>query len=343
MALLFADGFDLYASRADVVKSNWSCETASQTFSTTNGRFGGGCLQNTVANSGWLLGCFILQGQTMILSFAYNVNNTGGGATDVVVRGLDQNSVVLWRLEQNASGDVKIFDNAGVQAGSTAAAAFSNGWHWVEIKAVLGTSAVNGALHLYIDGVNKVSVTGIDLQSGTNPLAYLQFLGSAGDSRFDDVILMDATGSHMNDILGDCKIDTLNPNGDGASSSWTASAGADYQCVDDTPNAADDDSTYVSSNTAAQVSEFLMNNLSDNPTGIYSVQVRTRSRKENAGNRTYRTKIKSSATTENGTTIGPTNEYVWRRNGTHDLNPNGSVAWTRTSINALAVQLELVS
>lgn len=344
MTVLLADSFDLYADLADVTKSGWTWESANQTFSTTNGRFGGGCLQNAVSNAGWRAPAIVAVGGTVIIAFAYYVSNRASGtATDTVLTGYDRAGSQLFRLEMNTSGDLKAYNQPNSQVGSTASAVISdNAWHWIEVKVVLGTGAADGSIEVKLGGSTIIGpVTSIDTNNG-NDLSFVYFAGSNGDSRFDDVIIMDGNGTGMNDFIGDSKIDVMIPNSDGSTTDWTASAGSDYQCVDDTPNAANDDTDYVYA-TSPNTTELQLSNFSDNPTTIHAVQVRTRSRKTDAGARTYRANILSGGSQGDGITMGLTTNYAWRRNGVFSRNPNGSVVWTKAAVNALQVELELLT
>ena len=352
MALLFADGFDIYADAADVLKGQWYRENAgNQTFSASNGRYSGGCIQNTVSTNGWHLGVgSIPNATTIFIAFHYYcVTNTGNGADDAILQGFSQSGNSLFKIGTNSSGDLRAYAQ-GVTTTTTvgtSAAAFSNAtWHWVEVKIVLGTTNTDGEITVQVNGTQLINATGIDTflnSTATGRLESFGFYGGTGDCRFDDVIIYDSTGSHMNNFLGETKIETIIPNGDGSTLDWTASGGTDFSTVDDGIGVADDDTTYLSSSTATDVTELQMSNLSNNPTQIHGVQVRTRSRKEDAGARTYRTYAKSGASTENGITLGLTTAYCWRRNGVHYVDPNTSIAWTGSGVNGMHVGLELLS
>lgn len=345
MSVLFMDGFDIYTNAADAIVGGWMSENANQLFSTTDGRFGGGCLKNGVTTSGWHAPATVVPGGTVIVAFAYWVNHTGGGASDSIITGRDRNGAQLFRLEHNTSGDLKAYNQPNTKVGSTASAALAatSTWYWIEMKVVLGTGAANGSIEVQVNGTTVIgSVGSIDTNNG-NDLASIMFSGSSGDSRFDDVIIMDGNGTGMNAFLGDTKIDSFVPNGDGATVDWTASAGSDYQCVDDALANSNGDTDYVASSTSGHKTQLAMSNFADNPTAVHGLQIRTRSKKTDSGARTYRANIVSAGSTGNGTTLGLTADYAWRRNGVFTRNPSGSALWTKSSINAAQVELEVVS
>lgn len=349
MALICADGFDIFNDMADVRASGWISESSStaQSMSTSQGRYGGGCIKSNTATTGWYKGGFDLApGSTIIIGFHYYPEAQGStGASDKLLRGFVRDgSVALFYLENNSSGDLRAYNANGSQVGSTSSGALANTtWHWIEVKVVLGTNDTTGSIEVRVNDVVKITASSIDTYS-SGTLAFIQWLGSAGGYRLDDVIIMDGTGSYMNDFLGETKIETLVPNGDGSTVNWAASAGSDYQCVDDAiGGTSNGDTDYVSSSTAAQKTELQMSNLGDNPTLIHGAQMRTKARKENAGTRTYRSYCLSGGSTTNGDTLGLTYEYCWRRNGIVYRNPNGGGAWTGSAINAAQIGLEIIA
>lgn len=348
MALLVADGFDLYNDIAAVREANWISESAAsaQTFSTSQGRYSGGCLKSNTAVTGWYMGGFDLgPGSTIIIGFHYYMEaRASNGASDKLLRGwVRDGSTALFYLENNASGDLKAFNQAGVQIGSTSSGALADAtWHWIEVKVVLGTNDTTGSVEVKVDDVTKITATSIDTYS-SGTLAFIQWLGSGGGWRMDDVIIMDGTGSYMNNFLGETKIETLVPNGDGGNTAWTASAGADYTCVDDALGVVNDDTDYIESSTASQKSDFVFSNLNNNPTAIHAVQVRARAKKTDAGARSFRAFVDSAGTVSNGTTMGLTTNYAWRRNGVYYRDPNGSIAWLGAAVDALKAGVEITT
>ena len=147
----------------------------------------------------------------------------------------------------------------------------------------------------------------------------------------------------MTDFIGDVKITTQSPTADAATVDWTASAGSDYQCVDETPNAANDDTDYISSSTAGQESRFAMSNLAATPAAVHAVQVRYRAKKTDAGNRTIRSLVNSNATESVGVERGLSTAYKWFHGDVFELDPDGSVDWDGAAIDALEVGVEVVT
>lgn len=344
MALLFADGFDCYANTTHLMEAGWGRATTAISLNTSEGRFGGGCIKSTASVEA-RCSVHVATGGTIIIGWSYK-HDGNGGATDTLLTGQALFGAQLFRLEHNASGDLKAFNNPNSQVGSTATGAIpANTWVWIEIKVVLGTTGSNGSLTVKVDGTSVITAASIDtFSAASEDLTQVKFKGSEGIYWMDDVVICDGSGSTMNDFLGPTQIDTLAVVAAGGTTNWTANTGTQAAAVDDATNATDDDTTYIESKTAAQEARFAMDNLTVEPNTINAVQVRTRSKKENAGNRTYRGLINVSGTEALGTTVGAPTDYAWMRNGIFYNNPNTSAAWASAAeINALQAGVEIVA
>lgn len=345
MALLFMDGFDCYANTAQAADGGWSPDT-NCTISTSGGRFGGGALQFAATSKQWIKTFpVVLYGAVVYFGFAYKHT---GIATAQMVRLVSDANVVLISLSHDAAGSITLQPNTGASTSEVGNSLTPGSWHWIEVKVTLGTTAANGAVEVKVNGSTVINATSQDTNSTTGSGAGVIELGAGGganpnEAYIDDVVIYDATGTTVNDFLGDTKITTHSPTADAATVDWTASAGSDFQCVDETPNAANDDTDYISSSTAGQESRFAMGNLAATPSAIHGVQVRYRAKKTDAGDRTMRALINSSATESTGNTRGLPTAYRWFYGDFFPLDPNGSVAWTDTTINALEVGVEVVS
>lgn len=346
MALLFMDGFDCYASAAQAVDGGWNREDATNcTFSTTAGRFGGGSIGFLNTTHQWTRNIpVVAYGGTLFTAFAYY--HTGSVAGPSLLRVVSDANALLVLISHSASGAITFTPNSGTATTEAGASLTPNTWHWVEIKIVLGTTASNGSCEIRIDGSTVINATSQDTNSSGSGAGFIELgaaAASGNEGHIDDVVIFDASGATFNTFIGDSKITTHTPNGDAATVDWTASAGADYECVDETPSAANDDTDYISSSTAGQESRFTMTNLSGTPDTVHAVQVRYRAKKTDAGTRTVRGLINSSATESTGNTAGLTTAYRWFFGDLFPLNPNGSVAWTPAAVNALEVGVEVVA
>lgn len=342
MALLFADGLDIYDSQADVVDGGITkVEGASHTQAASGGRYGGGYIGGTGTFPGWGVPCTKGPGSTFWFSFAYwhdgNGSNVGNG--DYWIYPRDAGGGQNFQLFHKADGAITIISQAGgVVAGPTGTALSANTWHWVEVEITLGTDNVTGEVIVKVDGSTIVSASAMDTYVSGSNMATIGFYGSSGEFRVDDIIVNDTTGTHMTTPPGDCRIDTLRPDADGGVTDWTGT----YADVDDALGSSDGDTTHIASTTAAQESRFTLSALPSSSSTIHAVQARLKAKNENAGVRTVRSLINSSATEALGASFVPDTAYKWSRD-LFTVDPNTTVAFVDAGVNALEAGVEVVS
>lgn len=342
MTILFADGLDVYADVTDAVTnsnlSRSSTNTSICNYLTTGGRFGGGALFST--NSGqWRVPLYKAQNSTVIVTFAAFYSGLSGTGF-VLMEFVNSADNIIGTLRFNSDGTL-VFRPQNGAAGDVTAPGLpftQSVWHSMEVKFVNGSNATNGSVIVRVDGVEVINASGIDTNDSTNTLIGIDFRHT-----IDDIVINDNAGSINNDFLGDVQIDTKLVTADGAVVDWTANTGSDFQAVDDALHAADGDTTYIASSTAAQKSRFAIADLTGTSVAIPAVQVRARAKKTDAGPTTWRSYLRSSGTEANGDTKGATTEYAWYRNHIRETDPNTSAAWTDAGVNALEVGVELVS
>ena len=122
-------------------------------------------------------------------------------------------------------------------------------------------------------------------------------------------------------------------NGAGDLQEWTASAGAQYECVDDLPGDFTD-YIYASGATADVDSNFTFANLPLTPTSIGAVMLVAQARAAAPGSVPVRTIAYSGATVANGTTVGVDVGTVSLKQ-IMDVDPATSAAWNEAGVNGL--------
>lgn len=351
MAIIYATGFDTFANITEFLETGWFRESTTQNgFSTSAGRFGGGCLDGllTSGSNGWYSSVNIAAGGTLHLAFAY-YHDLSTITDDLFLLTGFTASQQSARITLSSTGVLQSFNQANTLVETSASNPLTPGsWHWVEIKIVNGSNATNGEITVRVDGSNVLNTTGINTMPNNTAQVIGTFMlsgprtGTGATCRIDDLFIMDTTGSAFNTFMADRRIQSLIPTADGATVNWTASASTDVSCVDDALGAANDDTDYIHSVTAGQESRFAMGNLSVSPTSIDAVMIKMRTRKSDAGDRTIRGLINSNSVEATGPTIGLSTDYMWRSGGVFLTNPDGSVAWTESAVNALEAGVEVV-
>lgn len=210
----------------------------------------------------------------------------------------------------------------------------------------LGTiDATNGIARVRADGVEILTLTGVNTQAAATPTANQVRIGLIRDPvgfvDFDDLYICDGTGAAPhNAFLGDCRVDVLHPNGEGSPIAWTPSTGtAHYALVDEAlPN---DDTDYLSTLTAGAREMHQMEDLPAMPTPIvWGAQHLSSARKEDAGLATLTNVITSGAVTQLSATSHPlTTDYFYYRE-MYAVDPNTGALWATAGINAVVLGVE---
>ena len=364
MALQFTDGFDEYTAVGDLYQRRWvnSAPTAEVEFSSSLGRYGGGCITLLdAATTGWLRRQILPEADasasnTMCVAFAFKtaaattpsaVNVLGGIYTfdrgNDTPGGTNFAGFTMYINTDGTFGMGYYGDNTPSVAHSTSTSVCDTNWHWIEIAVKNANSG--GIVSVYLDGVQEINFSGdtfVSSGSATDPVNGIVFeANSTQDTTYyiDDIICYDdETAVTTGDLtytasypIGDSRIETIVPNGAGTNSGWTASAGVNYTCVDESPHTNDTD--YVSSTAAAQTDTYAFGNLAGTISTCHAVHVNTYLKADGPGTADVKAVALSSGSTTEGATI--TARTAYRLDQTNiPLDPNTSSAWTTAGINA---------
>jgi hypothetical protein len=156
---------------------------------------------------------------------------------------------------------------------SAAGAVVFDQWNYVEARILVADSG--GTFELRVNGTAVISFTGDTRNGGaTANIDCVRIYGRNGTTHdYDDLYVLDNTGSENTTFLGDVAIECLRPNGNGNSSQWVGSDGNstdNYQLVDDTTVNVSD---YVQSSTSGHKDTYAYSDLTATTGTIAAVQV----------------------------------------------------------------------
>lgn len=206
----------------------------------------------------------------------------------------------------------------------------ANAWHYFEAKVVISDTV--GEVVVKIDGAEYLNATNLDTKNaGTLTTISTVVLGQFGTCDYDDLYVCDGLGAApYNTFLGDKVVKATRPDGAGASTGFTPSAGSNYQCVDEDPWTTAD---YVAASAAA--SDLYSHADVSGFSSVDALQVITYSLKTDAGARTLRTLARSNSggiTAESADLALPTSVAVVQ-GPIRQTNPDG-LPLTQTLVNA---------
>lgn len=328
MTLLLIDGFDYINS--DDLSRRYS--HSGITIDTSNQRTGQGCLQFS-ANGSSLVWNNPSSETEYVIGFALWYYDTGTSGYLLRLRADDGNEQMYLTL--NSGGEISLTSAFGTVASTEQVSTL--GYVYVEFKFLIHNSA--GTYELRVNGNTWLSGSGVDTQwRADDSLGSFQFYQNQNSKyyRIDDLYFLDTAGAVNNDFLGDCKVETLLPSGAGNYSSWTPSAGANYENVDDT--SPDDDSTYNSAGGSVKDS-YAMGNLSMASGTIFGVQVNSIVRKDDAGTARARNFLRQGGSDYPETSFGLGDTYS-HLTEIEETDPDTGSAWTISGVNSVEAGIE---
>jgi len=230
-----------------------------------------------------------------------------------------------------SSGTLRAYRSTTLLATSAASAVSPLNWNVMEVMLTVADSG--GRFVIKINGITVIDFTGDTRNIGTAGrtgqvrIGIITTLGAYANMFLDDIVFSD------NAWPGTGGLWVLPVTANGDLQEWTASAGAQYECVDDLPG---DFSNFIyASGAVADVdSNFEFANLPLTPTAIGPVMIVAQARAAAPGSVPVRTIAYSGATVANGTTVGVDVGTVTLTQ-IMDTNPATSAAWSESAVNAL--------
>lgn len=335
-ALVGFEGFDEYALADVYLVSGYggsSTNGAIDDAATVMGMPEGKCLRggnggswnvvNLTPNAEWTIG----------FHYAPRQSNTSGTLLRLYEGGTAGTEHM--RLAFNADGTITI-SRAGSIPASSAALTWTNGvTHWIEVY--YKCHDTTGAWEVKVDGVSVIGPTSsLDTRNGGTagtPDTINFATGASQAWNIDNVYW--GTGSGF---LGEGRCVTDLVTADGANTAWTASAGSDYQCVDEATQNGDTD--YISSATAAQRDSFAAATFGVTGT-IAGLILSMFARKDDAGARSVQQSLHkiSGGTDYDGATHTLSTSTVGYRN-LWATDPSTAAAWVDTDVDGFEIGVE---
>lgn len=255
----------------------------------------------------------------------------------------DSNTTVHLTVVFQNDGSVTLRrgDFNGTIIASTPPGTYVLGYIYVELEATISDTV--GIANVRINGAttNTLSFTGDTKNGGTSTnFDAIGLYSAGGGSPFDDVYVCNDQGSLNNTFLGEARVITLAPNGNGTSSQFVGSDADsvnNYLLVDDLPYATSD---YVGSPTVGNRDSYTVADLPAGTWSVKGVQVAAVTQKSDAGAASIKTVLRSGGTNYYGPTkvLGTAWQTIM---DLRETDPATSVAWTAAGVNAAEIGVEV--
>lgn len=327
MALLWMEGFDQYpigtlpGARWDtmVAPSVAAGVRSSKMLQLTSGLYADSVIAD---NAG-----------TLIIGFAVNINTSTTGRYFASIH--DLNGILHLTLMTNASG-FEVQNSGGTMLVSVTASKLT--WIYVELKITIHDTS--GSVECRVNGSAAGSASGVDTRNNTGQSGASRLrLGWSGTAtgynfQFDDLYVIDTTGSVNTDFLGDCSVSILWPNGD-SSVDMSRSGGATNAV--NVAAIGDGDTSYVYTSTSGDQDMYDMTDTSSSAL-IYGIAVSGQVRAGDTGLRGYRLHLATGGNAWSADRIA-SSTY---RHGIALISEatSGTTKWSASSISAAKIGVE---
>jgi hypothetical protein len=355
MAFLFCDSFDHYAT-ADVL-AKWTSEpnpngSATGTISSSAGRrsTSGYRVTGTGVNTAthYLTKTLTTSGAGWVHGFFLTASGAPGTAGYYIAAIVDTGTVHVY-LRLNSDFTLSVLRGDGTTLGTSTTTGLSAGvGGYIEWKGTINDST--GSYTVRVNNTSVLTGSSKDTKNTSNTTWNAVWVGQCFTSSnnwsgghtidFDDLYVLDQSGSSSNDFLGDCRIDVRTPSGAGNSSQFTPSASTNVSNIDDTTP--DGDSTYNSSATVGHIDTFAIPNAPVVGGTVLGIQHCIYAKKGDAGTCTIGAVVRHSGTDYTATAQSPSTSYSYLL-FPQDQNPGTSAAWTESGFNAIEAGYSKVS
>lgn len=337
------------------VKAGFVLSSTEPAFVAGGGRFGDGSFEMSGSGQRVKLPFPVVASGRTIVSFAMNfqgpLNPDAEGAGFLSMYN-DGGSVICLRLVFTTLGQLRVMDQAGAIAGTSAPGIvhLTNDTlhHHIAVDADIGNAS--GVVNVYVDGVQVLALTMIDLDGGAGTSCDMVLWsnedGPGFTERFDvlrlsQILIHDTSGADaFTAYLGDKRLYPILPTADDGAQEWDPlGAGASYVEVDDAlTDDSDEDASYVEATSAALVDQYELANLPVGATGIVSVILIMEARKSDAGAEhgvlgARATHAMASTDVSFGKTLGT--GYLEYQTTLDDV--PGGAGWTKSQVDALKI------
>jgi hypothetical protein len=340
VALRFADSFDHYATADMGKKYSLISTSGSIAIQSEAGRNGTNGLHTTRTDAGPEL--YLDSRSVWIVGFSFRTQEFPSSSMRGILAFSDSGTLQC-SVGFNNSGQLELRrgSDTGTLLGTGSTNLSASTTYYLEFKVTVHNTAggavfkVNGVTETitWVSGGSTTQDTAATANNTANQiLVHGSGTTSALDMDRDDLYICDTSGSVNNDFLGDVRVEALLPSGAGYSTMWTATAGSNYQCVDEA--AANGDTDYVYEATTDDIDSYAMGNLSATSGTIVGLQTVLWARKDDAGTRAVKPHFYIGGTPYARTAVNLQDTYVAHR-AIEETSPATASAWSISEINAL--------
>jgi len=344
MALLFCDNFENWQSATETYPGPWL--EANSTIRINTGSGAGGYATGSSPGTNFHLGVGCSNTATIIVNTRQATIPAATNGFSSFMRFLD-GATVQASIAHKQNGRFAVYrGNFATELGESVNSFSLNSEEEYDLEVKITIHNTTGSVELRINGVVEISLTNVNTRAGTNNYLNLVRIGTSPTNsfvgyKFKHFILMDTTDSTMNDFIGPVAVTSLRPNEDGHYDDWTPNTGDRFAAVNQAIT--DEDTTYVTADTATDKVSFKLGNLPAGVTDVFGVFAQAQIKREAETTRIARMFLRSGLDDEpigSAQGIGPTYAF---RNAAVTVSPFTTNAFDVAEINDIELGMEITT
>lgn len=239
-------------------------------------------------------------------------------------------------LSSNGTGNQWVVSRGSTALASGSTPPATSTWMYVEFKVLCDASV--GTYELKVDGITILSGTGQNTKAGAHNFhdnVKIIIDQIAADQTYDDMYILDGSGSANKDFLGDSSVYGLLPDGD-VTTQMTPSAGSTHNVLVN-ENPADQNTTYVSDSVSGHEDIFDFDDLTSG-NAVFGLQYNVECIQDTFSTLDVNLPVNGvDGTAQNlAAVLSYENLYV-----IHEVDPSDSAAWTQAKIDALQAGVKI--
>ena len=340
MSLIFIDGFDHY----NAIRDKWQVAAGLTNPTFVAGRFGiGQALRHQASNNTLTMQQTFPSQTEVFFGIALQAPGFPSSSPHSMFRFNNTAGTNLVTVSLNVNGTLTIA--CGGQSATTVAPITNVQYHFIELRYTAKNTG--GICELRVDEAVVATITGDTTTSTEDDIAIFSF-GHNGSNAplylFDDLYILNASGTTNNGYLGDSRITTLVANLDGTNNDFAPSTGSlNFEMVDEV--IMDSDTTHVESGLVGAQEDYDNESFSDRaitPGTIFGVQVANATKRTNVGALRYQNEMTVAGVQYTDAieyTAGQTAYFVTVL--PFDTDPSDSGAWTEAKVAACGSGLKI--
>ena len=350
MSLIFIDGFDHYR----LIRDKWQVAGAFDQPLFVAGRFGGQACEKQFQNAQQSIRQTLGAQTEVFFGCAFNPPGFPGTFTESMFRLEDLAGTVICNISLSPAGLFTI--TAGGNSDTTLSALATGQYHYVEVHYIAKDAGGKGGVaELRVNEVVVASIDGTTLATTTEADDDIMTFGFMDDGtnspkyKFDDLYILNGSGSENNGYLGDVRITTLKAGANGGTNDWTVNDPLlqNFEAVDELLMNSIAPFDYVESGLVGAAEDYNNESFAERaiaPGQIFGVQVANGTLRTATAAITFKNEmVVAGVRFSDDVEYTPGNTDYFIETYVEDTDPSDSATWTEAKVAAVGSGLIITS